>query len=508
MPKVIFSIIRLSLPINTEKVIVYIVFFFLLIVALLRFMPSFKIAYASPWLMPFAFVIKVLVGCFFLYIYSYHYGVGELTADASAFLYDSKILNNVFQDSPLDYFRFLFGFDDRALIDQYLSETTQWDAGSSKWFNDAKNVLRIHSLIHFISFGQEIIHLIIMTLISLLGLRWMTIAILPYTKVSAIIIFFALLLMPNALFWSSGILKEPIIFFSMGLFLYAVLGTFTPLRKVILIVLSIICLAGVKPYILLCVFLAVSAFFVFRSIKKIRTAFIILILAVSGSLLSLLTVPMKPVVKKLSDQQFDFVNIGKGGVFARADTCIYIIYGEDMPHVIVDNIDSTVQLTDTVYGHYIKPNIKKDKRRCIIYPNEEPWKMYYDGEFSGSYIETTPIEESPKKLLSNIPEAINNVLLRPYPNDPPDSSFKYLSVIDGWGLILVLMIIMIFFRRKINRKELNLIIALLIFSLVLTLLIGWTTPVLGAIIRYKTPIQLAMMMITLILFDPKKIKNE
>ena len=107
-----------------------------------------------------------------------------------------------------------------------------------------------------------------------------------------------------------------------------------------------------------------------------------------------------------------------------------------------------------------------------------------------------------------MPEAVNNVLLRPYPNDPPNSSFKCLSIIDGWGLILLLITVIIFFRRKINRKELDLIIALCVFSLVLTLLIGWTTPVLGAIIRYKIPIQLAMMLITLILFEPKKIKNE
>jgi hypothetical protein len=255
-------------------VIVYIVFFFLFIVALLRYVPVLRVPNASPWLMPVGFVVKMLVGCFFLYIYSYHYGVGELTDDACAFLHDSKILNDTFQKSPIDYFKFLFGLDDRALISQYLSETTQWDAGSSKWFNDAKNVVRVHSLIHFFSFGREIIHLMVMVLISLLGLRLMTIAILPFVKVSSTVVVLSLLLMPNVLFWSSGILKEPLIFFSMGLFLYAVLGTFTPIRKIILVLLSITSLIGIKPYILLCVVLALISLFVFRSIKKVKIAFI------------------------------------------------------------------------------------------------------------------------------------------------------------------------------------------------------------------------------------------
>jgi hypothetical protein len=488
-------------------VIVYIVFFFLFIVALLRYVPVLRVPNASPWLMPVGFVVKMLVGCFFLYIYSYHYGVGELTDDACAFLHDSKILNDTFQKSPIDYFKFLFGLDDRALISQYLSETTQWDAGSSKWFNDAKNVVRVHSLIHFFSFGREIIHLMVMVLISLLGLRLMTIAILPFVKVSSTVVVLSLLLMPNVLFWSSGILKEPLIFFSMGLFLYAVLGTFTPIRKIILVLLSITSLIGIKPYILLCVVLALISLFVFRSIKKVKIAFIVLIILISGSLLSLLTPPLKPVVNKLSDQQFDFINIGKGGVFARADTCIFIIYGADMPHVIINDVDSTVILTRQVIGDYIKPNVKKNKKSCTIYPNATPWKLYYDGVFSGSYITTTPIEGSSQTLLFNIPEAVNNVIFRPYPNDPPKSLYKYLTIFDGWGLLLFLVITFLFFRREISRKELNLIVVLLVFSLILTLLIGWTTPVIGAIIRYKVPVQLAMMLVTLILFNPKKIKK-
>lgn len=487
--------------------IAYTIFFFLIIFSTLRFVHSFRLPDASPWLLPIGFTLKTIIGFFFLYVYSYHYGVGELTADASAFMADSKVLNSVFYESPSAYFKFLSGFDNKELICEYLSETTQWDASSNKWFNDARNILRLHSIIHFVSFGQESIHLMVISLICLLGLRLMIIALIPYVKVSTTIVFFALLLMPNALFWSSGILKEPLIFFSIGLFLYTALGNFGILKKAVLLFISAVCLIGIKPYILLCIVPAVAAYFLLKRIKNIKIAVCVLLLAIGGALLSLLTAPMKPVVDRLSFQQFDFINIGKGGVFARADTCIYIIYGEDMPYVILDEKDSTVFLTRPVVGDYVKPNSKKDKKRCIIFPNDEPWKMYYDGEFSGSYIEVTPIEESGKQLLKNIPEALENVLFRPYPNDPPDSVFKYLSIMDSWGLMLLFAAVLIFFRRTINRKELNLIIALLVFSLVLALLIGWTTPVIGAIIRYKIPIQLAMMFITLILLNPQRTKN-
>jgi len=488
-------------------VIAYIIFIFLVITAILRYVPGLRIPHSSPWLLPAGFVIKVAVGMFFLYIYSYHYGVGELTADPSAFMVESKILNTTFYESPGAYLRFLTGLDTKALVAQYLSETTQWDAGSSKWFNDTRNLLRLHSLIHFISFNQTAIHLFVVSFISLLGLRFITLAIIPYTQLKTTVVFLALLLMPNALFWSSGLLKEPLIYFSIGLFIYSILSITSLVKKVLLIALSILCLVGIKPYIFLCIIPAVLIFVLFYYLKQTRTALIITIVLIAGSLVSLLTTPLQPVVKKLSDQQFDFINIGKGGVFARADTCIYIIAGEDMPHVIVNQVDSTVILTKEIVGDYILPNAKKDKKRCIIQPNEIPWKMYYDGEFSGSYIEITPIEESGIQLLKNIPEAVQNVTIRPYPGDPPASVFKYFSLIDGWGLCLLFILTFFFFRRKINRKELSLIAALVVFSFILTLLIGWTTPVLGAIIRYKVPVQLAMMLATLIIFNPKRLKN-
>jgi hypothetical protein len=488
-------------------VIVYIVFFFLLIVTILRFCPFFRIPNASPWLFPFGFAVKTAVSFFFLYVYSYHYGVGELTADASSFFVESKILNNVFYESPVTYFKFLFGLNNHQEVMQYLSETTQWDYSSDKILHDVRNILKLHSIIHFVSFNQIIIHAMVVVVISLLGIKFMILAMRSYIKISVNIQFLVLLLMPNVLFWTSGILKEPLLIFSIGFFLYVVLRPFKPLKKCLLLGLSILFLLSIKPYLLFCIAVAMLVYFVIVRIKNIKTALFVLFIGIGLAISSLLTKPMEPVVQKLSNQQFDFINIGKGGVFARADTCIYIIYGEDMPSVIVNRIDSTVYLTKEVVGDYIQPNAKKDKKRCIIQPNEKPWKMYYDGEFSGSYIETTPIEQSPLQLVKNIPQAMNNVLLRPLPSDPPHSVFKWFSILDAWGVYTLLFTVLLFFRRKLERKELNFIIALCVFSLVLTLLIGWTTPILGAIIRYKIPIQIAIMFIILILFNPQKLRN-
>ncbi|TXH54147.1 MAG: hypothetical protein E6Q89_08455 [Bacteroidia bacterium] len=487
--------------------IAYTIFIFLLLIALLRFVPQFRLPGANPWVMPIGFTIKFAVGLFFIYVYSYHYGVGELTADASAFLHDSKELNKVFYTSPSDYFRFMLGIENSDMVCNYLGDTEQWDYYGIKWFNDSRNILRLHSIIHFFSFGYQSIHLLIISLISILGLRLMVLATSPYFKTPTTLAFFALLLMPSALFWSSGILKEPLIYFSLGLFLYAILGQFSSIKKSVMLLLSALLLLSIKFYLVFCIIPGIIVYQLFKRIQPLKKAVIVVSILTIGALLSLLTPPLKPVVNKLSFQQYDFMNIGKGGVYARADTCIYVIYNENLPYVTVNKKDSTVVLSKDVWGEYTHAYELKDKRKCLIpaNSNETPWKLYYDGIFSGSYVELTPIYDSSLQLLLNIPEALENTFLRPYFNDPPHSIYKYFTMIDNYGLLLIFIIVLLFFRRKLSTNEIALIAALVTFSFVLALLIGWTTPVLGAIVRYKVPIQLALMLITIIVFDFKKV---
>ena len=61
-------------------------------------------------------------------------------------------------------------------------------------------------------------------------------------------------------------------------------------------------------------------------------------------------------------------------------------------------------------------------------------------------------------------------------------------------------------RRSISKREKEIVLGLTLFAVFLTLLIGWTTPVLGAITRYRFPAQMAIVLIGLILLQPKAIK--
>src|SRR5690606_17670490 len=99
---------------------------------------------------------------------------------------------------------------------------------------------------------------------------------------------------------------------------------------------------------------------------------------------------------------------------------------------------------------------------------------------SDGYIGVTLINNSFTQLLKNIPEALSNVLLRPFINDP-GSWLKYPAILEL--ILLYLFIIYAFLhRKKLTSNEVGLLIAAIIFIIGLSLIIGWVTPVLGAIV--------------------------
>jgi hypothetical protein len=83
---------------------------------------------------------------------------------------------------------------------------------------------------------------------------------------------------------------------------------------------------------------------------------------------------------------------------------------------------------------------------------------------------------------------------------------KYLSFAEVW-LIFGFLAIAWIKRRKLSDTERGIIFMLAVFSFILFLLIGWTTPVLGAITRYRFPAQFALILIGMILLKPIKIQS-
>ena len=208
------------------------------------------------------------------------------------------------------------------------------------------------------------------------------------------------------------------------------------------------------------------------------------------------------VVHYLTRKQFDFINVGKGGIHVKTDTCFYFFQSYQYPNIQFKGYTAELKNEADAF-RYLFGSTQKPVPVHLI-PNREKWTVVYKSLGSASYIDITPIDESFQQLIFNIPEALFNAGIRPLPSDP-GSKLKYLSMLEVW-LLFAFMGYVIFHRRTLDANSKNLVLGLILFAVFLTLLIGWTTPVLGAIARYRFPAQLALVLVGLILIEPNALK--
>jgi hypothetical protein len=101
------------------------------------------------------------------------------------------------------------------------------------------------------------------------------------------------------------------------------------------------------------------------------------------------------------------------------------------------------------------------------------------------------------------PKAFINTLTRPWPTElrgvlfyPPlfENIFILFVLFTGW-----------FYRKKVTAQQWKFILFCLTFSILLFIIIGLTTPIIGAIVRYKIPAMPFLIIVALLFFDGSKL---
>jgi hypothetical protein len=483
----------------------YFITIFLLFALFFRFIPQLRIGGLNDWTQSLGYAIKVGAGFYFIYIYTAVYGSGALSADAGAFMEESLILNDVFWNAPADYFRLLIGWDPNdGLMFKHLAETSHWDAGAQAILSDNRNILRVHSIIHFFSFNSVDIHLLVMCAISLIGVKQFYLAIKDHTKIADKYVYAAILVFPSVLFWTSSILKEPLMFLGLGLFVRGILQmNIGRIKRTFILTSGLLLLLAFKPYVLICLVPSLVFYWVYTLIPKWKVAISIGIISLIGiSATFLMPRQRSKFVHILSYKQYDFNNVGKGGLHALSDSCFYFFEQEQIDDLII--VGDSVWIDKTINAHVIYPGSIDGPIPKTLIPSGQKWLIYFRNDKSDGFIETTMINDSFKRLIFNIPEALLNSLLRPYPTDP-GSWLKYPAMIEVFVLMLF-MLIAILKMRPLTEFEKGLVWSALLFTFILALMIGWVTPVLGAIVRYRIPAFIALLVVGMTLIDPTKLR--
>lgn len=409
----------------------------------------------NPWVsikeLKGVFIFKVIIGFLLFWVYTNHYtGIKYSRQDADIFKYfdDSKIIHHALTEKPIDFVKIILSLenDENYFSSQYYINMNHWDNHyNSHFFNDARVIIKINAIIRVFSFGNYYVHILCFCFIGFTGIFALFKAFASFLKNKEKLLFYALMLTPSILFWSSGVLKEPIMLYCIGFSLFYITKPFS--KKI-------------KPFSLLNFSLCLITLFFLKFYLF--------------SILAILTLPFlinnhfkikKPLIPYLACLAF----FGVSSLFI----------SQLNPKLNI------LELIDSKQENFISETKYKN---------------------AGSYFEITNIEPTALSILKTVPEGLFNSLTRPFIWNI-NSAVQVPAVIENILFIfLIVLAIHHYLKTSTIKPPTNFILFCLFFTLITFSLIGIITPVSGALVRYKIAALPFLIMIIISGVTFKKVK--
>lgn len=457
------------------------------------------------------FALKLMAGLAIWYVYTYYYPQREY-ADIWKYYDDSEVVYNALENHPGDYFRLMsgIGIDDR-IQQEYIDKMLHWDQQfENNLFNDSHTIIRFNALVRLISAGNYHTHTLFMCLLAFVGLcalyHWLYKFLWQWKKLVAFILFVS----PSLLFWSSGVLKEGILFFSLGMLVLHAWRFAEDKKKYRLfwIALSIFLLAMTKLYTLVFVLPALGlAIHLIRhprfAILKAATLFVALI--VTGLVIEKVKPELSPY-RIIAMKQKDFLNLARGGLYlVNSEHVVYL--RPDQPVVVTkeDLMETQKETYRLVHNtEIIYWNIADDFRdtlRRTVGVEDVKYQKLSESPAAGSLMTVEPLQPTAASVLNETPGAIFRSTFRPYPWElKPVMVIP--SMLENLLLWLLIFACTIWYRKPSSKAVFWFCV---IYALITLAVTGLTTPVLGALVRYRITAIPFVMFALLLCLDRQKL---
>ena len=282
------------------------------------------------------FLMKVAAGIF----YTYSFRGGDTTMyynDANAIIYPELWRH------PLKYLYLTFGPNGGtipAFIQQQVKAMGYWGDSS------AYMVVRFNAAVRLFSFGNFYVHAVFMAFVSMVGLMWLHKAFIKFTGSQNIFSVAAVFLIPSVLFWGSGVHKEGLLLFALGLFFYGavLLSSGFNTRRLAGFLIGAMLVFIIRDFIFLLLFPGLIAFFIARSGKTVGFSFLVayLILLLVGSFFPVFKGDTLLEIIAFKQNQFLAINAG--------NTQIDVKHFE--PHFISFPLNLPMALRNAVLGPF------------------------------------------------------------------------------------------------------------------------------------------------------------
>lgn len=309
------------------------------------------------------------------------------------------------------------------------------------YFKDENNymVARLAAIFSFFTFNRYLLNNLFFSMLSFTGI-WHLFkffySLYPHLHKQIAI---AILFLPNFVFWSSGVLKDPICTGALGWLTFAMYEILVKkkslVKNLVILFISGYFLAILKLYILVSYIPIFSLFIVLKNISF-----------VNSKLIRILLVPVLLILSVIG-----FLEVSKN-------------MAEQLDKYAIENLADNMSKTQKAYSAVTEGN---------------------DSNFSLG----VTFDGSPGSLLKMAPAAIIATLFRPFIWEVRKIS-QLLSAFESFALLLLTFFTLykvgigFFFRNIIKDPA---ILYCFLFSILFALFVGATTPNFGTLVRYKIP---------------------
>lgn len=420
-----------------------------LFIFIIHKMKFFRVEGISTAGLSLLFILKILAGLALWAIYTFYY-TDRATADIYKYFDDSLVIYNALSTEPADYFRILFGIGNNSPhFDQYYNTMHFWArAADSGIYNDSHTIIRFNALARLFSFGYYNVHTVFICFLSLTGLTAIYKTFAPHLKDKRKELILVIFLLPSVIFWGSGVLKEGLIFFAIGLLIYHANKLFS-IRSLFICIVTTMLLALSKFYVWLSI-LPALLFLIWLNHTQGKQAFVKFVLVISFIALAGLNIDKFSTIQNplvtLSQKQLEFNRLADG-----------------------EMLDSE-----------LKPI-----------------------PIAGSVIHIPKLEPTFGSFVMNAPQALANVMFRPLPWEMR-SPLLLLAGLEN-TLVLLIILLCLTFCKPFRYWPWKYVLFCSSFVVLQFLIIGETTPIIGAIARYRC-ISLPFLLIGFLsILDKEKI---
>jgi hypothetical protein len=304
-------------------------------------------------------------------------------------------------------------------------------------------------------------------------------------------------------------MKEGLLVFFFGILIHCLFGRNEKKYKtVLLFLLSIGGMFLSKFYVALALFPSLIFLLVGLIYKKksplwhLITTGIIVIISTFSFNKALNNLPLQ----KLSKKQNDFINLSIGGVYLvntnYPNDTIFTLNQRSLTYTTNLIERKTAKLkTGTIYHHWNNPGYADT---LLAINNQNVYEVIKVLDSTGSAISLKRLMPNYSSVIRLFPVAFINVFFRPFIGDV-ENALSLFACIENIALIF-LFCLMIYFYQKPSYADQKIIIFSLLFVFTLYSLVGLTTPVLGAAVRYKAPALPFLLISIFLLCDFTKFK--